>query len=393
MRSTPGPLTLSSASWAVSNALLAAVSDGTEPGCWRWPAATYTPNTSAPATATNASSATAARRCVSIRDARAGDLAGAGLAAREHVLDAARSRARTRCRPRCAPWSRRRRSAAALAVTVSARGIGDLSGAPASGSAGRTGTSVFALWVAPTSFASNASAPSLPLPSAATKRAWRCSIADCGWSVTSASLRASVPILATMFADTRHSESPTDELAAPDLGLELVHGQAAVPVRVGERRQAGLADEVGLGGADRGHVQLAAPDDGHRDADRPAVGARVPHPVAVALVGEPLVRDAHHLGQALPDARGLVVVVLVADGVGDHPRRFAGAVAGDPRRHQQVQVALRPRDGADGRLDDHDGVGRVGELVLLGDGTELQLEADGQETSLMVGATRVDLQR
>ena len=48
-----------------------------------------------------------------------------------------------------------------------------------------------------------------PSPSAATNRAWRCSIADCGWSVTSASLRASVPTLATTFADTRHSESPT----------------------------------------------------------------------------------------------------------------------------------------------------------------------------------------
>ena len=209
MRSTPGPLTLLSASWAVSNALLAAVSDGTEPGCWRWPAATYTPNTSAPATATNASRATAARRCVSMRDAvpvtlrapvlRRGSMSWIRQIARSNPLPAA-------LRAFVAPAP----IAAALAVTVSASGMGDLSGAPASGSAGRTGTSVFALWVAPTSFASNASAPSLPLPSAATKRAWRCSIADCGWSVTSASLRASVPILATMLADTRHSESPTE---------------------------------------------------------------------------------------------------------------------------------------------------------------------------------------
>ena len=305
----------------------------------------------------------------------------------------ARSRARSRCPRRSWPWSPRRRSPPRSPSTVSASGIGDLSGAPASGSAGRTGTSVLALCVAPTSLASNARAPSLPLPSAATNRAWRCSIADCGWSVTSASLRASVPILATMFADTRHSESPTVELAAPDLGLEVLDRQAAIAVGVGQGGQAGLADQVRLGRADRRHVQLAAADHGHRDADRPAVVALVAHPVAVALVGEPLVGDAHHLGQALPDAGRLVVVVLVADRVGDHPRRLARAVAGGPRRDQQVQVALRPCDGADGRLDDHDGVGRVGELVLLGDGTELQLETDGQATSLMVGATRVGMRR
>ena len=272
--------------------------------------------------------------------------------------------------------------AAALDVTVSASGIGDLSGAPASGSAGRTGTSDFDLYVAPTSFASNASAPSLPLPSAATKRACRCSIADCGWSVTSASLRASVPILATMFADTRHSESPTESSPAPDLGLEVLDGQAAVAVGVGQRREPRLADEVGLGRPDGRDVQLAAADDGHRDADRPAVVGRVAHAVAVLLVGEPLVGDAQDLDQALPDAGRLVVVVLVADRVGDHPRRLAGPVAGQARRDEEVEVALRAGDGADGRLDHDDGVGGVGELVLLGDGTELQLQADGQGWSL-----------
>ena len=53
-------------------------------------------------------------------------------------------------------------SAAAPAVTESASGIGERSGAPASGSAGRTGTSVRAFCVAPTSVASKAMAPSLP---------------------------------------------------------------------------------------------------------------------------------------------------------------------------------------------------------------------------------------
>ena len=52
------------------------------------------------------------------------------------------------------------------------------------------------------------------------------------------------------------------------------------------------------------------------------------------------------------------------------PRRPAG--------HEHVQVALRPRDGTDRRLDHDDGIGRVGNAVLLGDGTELQLQADGQ---------------
>ena len=109
----------------------------------------------------------------------------------------------------------------------------------------------------------------------------------------------------------------------------------------------------------------------------------MPHAVAVALVGEALVGDPQDLGQALADAGRLVVVVLVADRVGDHPGRLARAVARDPRGHEQVQVALRASDGADRWLDHHDRVGRVGEPVLLRDGAELQLESDGQAASLM----------
>ena len=41
-------------------------------------------------------------------------------------------------------------------------------------------------------------------------------------------------------------------------------------------------------------------------------------------------------------------------------------------------MALRARDRADRRLDDHDGVGRVGGAVLLGDHAELHLQTDGQ---------------
>ncbi len=66
------------------------------------------------------------------------------------------------------------------AWTLSASGIGDRSGAPASGWAGRTGTSVRERLVDETSVASKAMAPSLPDPSDAAKRWCRCSIADCG---------------------------------------------------------------------------------------------------------------------------------------------------------------------------------------------------------------------
>ena len=101
-------------------------------------------------------------------------------------------------------------TAAAPAVTLSASGIGERSGDPASGSAGLTGTSLRCLVVADTSVASKAIAPSLPVPSAAMKRWWRCSIADWGWSVTMASLSSSGPSRATRFGEARTTESPTD---------------------------------------------------------------------------------------------------------------------------------------------------------------------------------------
>ena len=41
-----------------------------------------------------------------------------------------------------------------------------------------------------------------------------------------------------------------------------------------------------------------------------------------------------------------------------------------------------------GCFDHHDGVGRVRQTVLLRDGAELQLETDGQGSSLMGCATR-----
>lgn len=101
-------------------------------------------------------------------------------------------------------------TAADAAWTLSASGIGERSGAPARGSAGRTGTSVRPRLVCATSVASNAIAPSDPEPSAATNRACRCSIADCGWSVIIASLSSSGPSLAMMFGETSASRSPTE---------------------------------------------------------------------------------------------------------------------------------------------------------------------------------------
>ncbi len=100
-------------------------------------------------------------------------------------------------------------TAATPPVTLSARGIGDRSGAPARGSAGRTGTSDRERWVEATSVASKAIRASLPVPSAAMKRWWRCSIAGWGWSVTIASLSSSAASRVITFGETRTSESPT----------------------------------------------------------------------------------------------------------------------------------------------------------------------------------------
>ncbi len=101
-------------------------------------------------------------------------------------------------------------TAVPAAATLSASGIGERSGAPASGSAGRTGTGARPRAVAETSAASKAIAPSLPAPPSATNRWWRCSMADCGWSVSIASLSSSAPSLAITFGEMRTSESPTE---------------------------------------------------------------------------------------------------------------------------------------------------------------------------------------
>ena len=120
-------------------------------------------------------------------------------------------------------------------------------GAPASGSAGRTGTSVRAAGRRARPRSPRTRWPRRePEPSAARNRAWRCSIADCGWSVSIASLSSSAPRRATMFGRGEHERVADRDLAAPHVRLEPARGQAALAVRVGQRREAGLADEVGL---------------------------------------------------------------------------------------------------------------------------------------------------
>ena len=176
--------------------------------------------------------------------------------------------------------------------------------------------------------------------------------------------------------ETRIERVADRDLAAPDVGLQVPRGQPALAVGVGQRREARLADEVGLGRPDGRHVHLAAADDRHADADRPvAVGGLEAEPVG--LVGEPLVGRRDRLLEADPDPGRLVVVVLVADRLGRQAGRLERVSRRDPRGHQEIEVALRPRDGTDARFDDDERVGRVGESIMLGDDTELHVEPYG----------------
>ncbi len=163
-----------------------------------------------------------------------------------------------------------------------------------------------------------------------------------------------------------HQRVTDRDLAAPDLGFQAAGRQAALAMRVGQGREAGLADEVGLGRPDRRHVHLVATHDTDADADRPVL-ARDLQAETVGLVEQALVGRGDRLLEADADPRRLVVVILVADRLGREARGLERMARARARRHQQVQVALRPGDRADARLDDHEGVGRVVEAVVLGD--------------------------
>jgi hypothetical protein len=174
-----------------------------------------------------------------------------------------------------------------------------------------------------------------------------------------------------------HERIAHRDLAAPDVRLEAGRREAALAVRIGQRGQASLPDEVGLGRSDRRHVHLVATDNGDPDPDRTVV-VRSVQAEPLALMAESLVRRCDRLLDADPDPSRFVVVVLATDRLGGELRCLLGARGRDRRGHDQVEMALRPGDRADARLDDHDRVGRVGGAIGLGDHAELHLQSDGQ---------------
>ena len=118
-----------------------------------------------------------------------------------------------------------------------------------------------------------------------------------------------------------HERVADGHLAAPDLGFEALGREAALTVRIGQRREPRLADEVGLGRPDGRHVQLVAADDGGPTPTGP-FRRRRRSPNRSRGVGELLVRRPDRLSQADPDAGRLVVVVLVLRSC---PRRAGSA--------------------------------------------------------------------
>ena len=181
---------------------------------------------------------------------------------------------------------------------------------------------------------------------------------------------------AAMLAETRTSESPTEISPRQMSGSSSDRRQAPLAMRVGQGREAGLADEVRLGGPHRGHVELVAADDGEADAER-AVGLGALDPEAIALVGELLVRGLDRLADADADAGRLVVVVLGADRLGGVAGCLGDPLARAAGRDQQVQRALGPRDRAHAGLHHDHAVGGVGQPVGLGHEAEFHLESDG----------------
>ena len=103
---------------------------------------------------------------------------------------------------------------------------------PASGSAGRTGTGTTPARETAISAASMIRAPSLPVPPPARKRAVSCSDGRLRMERDEGVLER---VGAERRDDVRRDEQQLVadvDLAAPDVGLELGRGQAAVAVRV-----------------------------------------------------------------------------------------------------------------------------------------------------------------
>ena len=215
--------------------------------------------------------AIAARRCVSRREASGRDAAVGRPAPRQQVVQTRDRPLERRRRPR--PGRCRRRTDTRRRRPGRCRRAGSASGpgAPASGSAGRTGTRIRPRVVGATSVASNAIAPSLPEPSAALKRWWRCSIADCGWSVTIASLSSSGPSWATMFGEISTSESPTVTSPRQTSGSSPFDGRPRSRCGSGSVESRAWRMRYASAGPDRRHVHLVAADDADADADRAVV--------------------------------------------------------------------------------------------------------------------------
>jgi hypothetical protein len=161
------------------------------------------------------------------------------------------------------------------------------------------------------------------------------------------------------------------DLAVPHLGtVYLVDRETAVRIGVGERQQAGLANEIRLRRAERGHVQLVAANDRQGDADRgrfTGVDDR-----SVGRVEQDLVRGVDGLAQADRDAGGEIVVVVVPDPFRDQTGgipKLPPAAPGD----EQIHAPLRTGGRADERLDHAADVGRVGEASLRGHEADVHL--------------------
>src|SRR5439155_5876843 len=140
------------------------------------------------------------------------------------------------------------------------------------------------------------------------------------------------------------------DLAAPDIRLDRVRRKPALAMRVGQRREPGLADEIRLSGSNGSDVELVATYDGRGDADRPISIAPLAQAEPVARVPEPFVGIPDRLLKADPDPGRLVVVVLVLDRVGYEPRGVAEPMPPFRRGHEQVEAPLRAKDRADRRL-------------------------------------------
>ena len=266
--------------------------------------------------------------------------------------------------------------AAPAACTLSASGMGERSGEPASGSAGRTGTKVRAREVDATSVASKAIAPSEPDPSAATNL--RVEVLHRGLRMERE--HRVLELVGSQAGDDvgrdqRQGVADRD-LAAPDVWLQAAGRQPSLAMRIGQGREASLTDQERLSRPDGRHVGLVPTHDREADADRTvAVSGLEPQPVG--LVDESLVGGRDRLLDADADPGRLVVVVLVADGLGGKAGRLECVAAADARRDEQVEVALRARHRTDARFDHDERIRRVRESVVLGDESELQLESGG----------------